>query len=110
MGDARWYLKRRIEDAEVQEIHARSQLGSLRDVLAALVAAESWQPMETAPKDGTWVLGRLRPLVEREREPFEVPAVVVQWRADGWTDGHDGYTWNDELTGWRAIPRGEVGR
>lgn len=40
----------------------------------------AWRPIESAPKDGTWILvtGGL-PLKDWDREDFEPPCVCAQW-------------------------------
>jgi hypothetical protein len=90
-------LERRVADVE-------------EDALCDAWEAQAWQPLATAPKDGTWIVGLRRPPVGREREPFEMPAVLVQWRdfPGRWSDGIEGHSWDDELVGWRALPKSTV--
>jgi hypothetical protein len=41
----------------------------------------TWQPIETAPKDGTWILAFSR--------TGSIP-YVAQWKDDGWRNNHYG--------------------
>ena len=61
-----------------------------------------WKPVETAPRDGTWVLGWW---------PSLDHPIVVQWdkvdprsiiARDGWADGSDGI--NLPVTHWMPSP------
>lgn len=65
-----------------------------------------WQPISTAPKDGTWVL--LTGGNEFSRTPVG-PCVVAFWDRDDWVyaywDG-DWYSAYENATHWMAIPKG----
>jgi len=90
-------LERRVADVE-------------EDALCDAWVAQAWQPFATAPKDGTWIVGLRKPPVGREREPYEMPAVLVQWRdyPGRWSDGIEGHSWDDDLAGWRPLPKSTV--
>lgn len=88
--------------------------GIFREALkeAGLVVEQDWQPIETAPKDGTWLLAIVEGWRRPENKPF-IPAVVM-W---AWCPKTDKECWvapdNDwgtetELaalfTHWRPLP------
>jgi hypothetical protein len=66
----------------------------------------AWQPIETAPKDGTWFVA----------VAFGYHPAIVRWHKEGdregWQDDEDGSPWSPalwELTHWldiRPIPGG----
>ncbi len=61
------------------------------DLLRARLALPAWQPIETAPTDGTPVLTFQRGY-----------AIVVQWYERGeWTDGDK---WSTTYTHWMPLP------
>ena len=66
--------------------------------VAAIEAAFSWQPIETAPKDGTFILMMCK--------GAEIPA-VVQWTESGWKEcgDADDYVpvWSDPES-WMPLP------
>ena len=72
------------------------------DALAATAAAQAvqavpgWQPIETAPKDGSWIaaLGCY---------PDSGAPETVRWLEDEWGDGGNGYSLRDP-TQWMALP------
>lgn len=63
-----------------------------------------WQPIETAPKDGTWVLGwKPSRYVENCIETY-------QWRYPGfgeppfWVNAADSNDWSSQPTHWMPLP------
>jgi hypothetical protein len=56
-----------------------------------------WQPIETAPKDGTWILSAD---AGDERLVTRHGFTIVQW-CDSWRD-EEGYKW--EPTCWQPLP------
>lgn len=73
-------------------------------ILTALRAPDQgWQPIETAPKDGTWVLGVVSG-IHHNGEHY-IPA-VVHWDNGLWTEnetaGSDDEDWH--LTHWMPLP------
>lgn len=57
-----------------------------------------WEPIETAPKDGTWVLLRWRWTLDGG-----LPAIVGRWH-NGWRDD-DGRSYSDSnFTYWMPLP------
>lgn len=56
-----------------------------------------WQPIETAPKDGTWVL-----LYEQPQPGWSAPAHVAQWSRGEWQEAGE-YGVND-ATHWQPLP------
>ena len=63
---------------------------------AELRKASEWQPIETAPKDGTWIL------VNRKG----CPGKAVSWsnRRNGWYGADEAMAFFMEPTHWLAIP------
>lgn len=59
---------------------------------------DGWQPIDTAPKDGTWML------TCRQNDTDSVR--IAQWRAEGWCDDGDGYTIDERHwpTHWMPMP------
>lgn len=49
-----------------------------------------WQPIETAPKDGTWFLAY----------EADVPMYTAHWDEDGWYD----LEWKCRPTHWMPLP------
>jgi len=52
------------------------------DAIAKLEAERTWQPIETAPKDGTDILGIIMGCHPKTGRPF-IPEVIA-WERDGW--------------------------
>lgn len=70
-----------------------------------------WQPIATAPKDGTWVMlmgGSLPWQHVDESHPCNPPCVVARWKDDGWeiTDYDSGVcaVEYENPTHWRPVP------
>lgn len=85
--------------------HAADEIEKLRVELAArravLPAPAGWQPIENAPKDGTWVLG-----FERYINTKYAPHEVMRWKTSMGTLGW----WNSadkslaDVTHWMPLP------
>lgn len=80
---------------------------TLRALLSAFPAASGWQPIETAPKDGTSVLLRAK----WERDPFIARWIAGEWWPDTTQLGIDGDAIiksnapdTDEITHWQLLP------
>lgn len=78
----------------------------IRDALCAYVAEPQWQPIESAPTDGTNILAIVAGNHPMSGQPF-IPE-VVKWTEDGWwncmwgcaSDNRGGY----EPTHWMPLP------
>lgn len=69
--------------------------------IEARAKASAWQPIETAPKDGTRVI-----LFDAQREPKEM---IARWKADAWwgdpTPSGKSTVWRDDTGAhWQPIP------
>lgn len=72
------------------------------------------QPIETAPKDGGWILGHVP---KNAPYPYNHPWVILTWGGSGWADdegnGHDPVAWvplpdpQPAQTGWTP-PSGTI--
>ena len=63
-------------------------------LVEALLAEREWQPIETAPRDGSWVL-----VHERQEVPM-----VARWYLGGWQN-EDGYEPAEcDITHWQPLP------
>ena len=92
-----------MTDEEIKQIEAESRhwtcplhLGLHIRRLLYDVKARTWQPIETAPKDGTKVLafdglGKTRPF-----------ALVMKFNVDVWEDTLEGMSW--EPSHWMPLP------
>ena len=61
-----------------------------------------WQPIETAPKDGTWIL-----VIIAGEHPDGYPYIpaCAQWRDGGWFETNDTEPAEDwPLTHWMPLP------
>lgn len=58
---------------------------------------DDWQPIETAPRDGTWFLAY---------SPDGITLGVARWHGGGWADSSDPYDDCHEwrLTHWQPLP------
>jgi len=70
--------------------------------LAALKAENEWQPIETAPKDGTVFLGYKR---GQFRECYKVPRDDCDMWCFGGTSGADDLFPNIKPTHWMPLPK-----
>ena len=77
--------------------------------LLAAAREDGWQPIETAPKDGTWVLLAGGDIDYGWDDPSKPASVVGQWTADSecwqfaWYDGGF-YGEYETPTHWRPLP------
>jgi hypothetical protein len=72
-------------------------VASARTALAASHGQERWQPIETAPKDGTWILAWLGGIADI--------ADTIQWNYGGWWNGSNGHVATAaQPTHWRPLP------
>ena len=74
----------------------------LETELAALKAENEWQPIETAPKDGTVFLGYKR---GQFRECYKVPRDDCDMWCFGGTSGADDLFPNIKPTHWMPLPK-----
>lgn len=56
-----------------------------------------WQPIETAPKDGAWVL-------VIEGQVPDKPQFVAKWNDYGWVDCDDDVNYTINPTHWMPLP------
>lgn len=96
----------------------QDEADELRARVAELEAAQAWRPIETAPKDGTWVLVCGYPAFEDDHEWMHGPVhdtVVAQYtelRNGTKTEGHWQFAWYDggyyggveDVTHWMPLP------
>ena len=71
--------------------------GAMLEFAARLVERTTWQPMETAPKDGSLILMRFDGRSPDVGEWFP----VTSWARNGWWTCH---TMPVHPTGWAALP------
>jgi len=84
--------KAKAEAAKLWNLLRVEGEGSIDDIAAALVAARpQWQPIETAPKDSSWLLGLMR--TRRQ--------AVVRWGGGVWED--DNRLCRDPIA-WMPLP------
>jgi hypothetical protein len=90
---AGWVKLRCIENSELQ---AEAQRHA--EEIAAL--RQEWRPMETAPRDGTYILVRWA-------SSSVIYVYAVQWEKDPgawWDDGCDSSFDDEQLAGWLPLP------
>ena len=84
--------------------HAGSGMsGYLLDALDqanAQLRAREWQPISTAPKDGTAILGYWSPAIENGRDGIDVTC----FRAGDWRDPEDSDSSWRKPTHWMPLP------
>ena len=89
----------RIRWDQLQESNPGHYEDVLEDARVAIAAMpkEEWQSIETAPKDGTWILAWLGGIAQI--------ADTIQWAYGGWWNGSDGYVRSSaHPTHWRHLP------
>jgi len=75
-----------------------------KDSLRAFEAGQpQWQPIESAPKDGTKILC-YHPSLFAYNETWEEWQMVLVWDGDKWTDLDEGYEANHP-THWQPLPK-----
>lgn len=62
----------------------------------------AWQPIETAPKDGTFVVTATKSNLVRAWDYFPYP-MKQKWDGSGWI-AEDGRPYSPEPTHWMPIP------
>ena len=73
---------------------------------AALLAATQWRPIETAPKDGTWVLlcWKETPTGSECFDEWSPGQAVGKWYYDGWMRCSE-YSVGGNPTHWMPLPK-----
>lgn len=93
-------LREALEKAETERDEARSQVAALR-----ADAARQWQPIETAPKDGTYILG-----VNMQGNPKHRYPEIISWRWSTYGDDPEKKDWygannlHPYATHWMPLP------
>ena len=59
-----------------------------------------WRPIDSAPKDGTWVL------LGWSNNPSHV--AIGNWGIDGWCDDGDGLEFHNQPSHWMPLPAGPI--
>ena len=97
-----------LTDLEIDEVErimrARSQKAAdegkkLQAELDRRVAAPKPQPIDTAPKDGGWILGHVP--VEPDKS-WRQPWMILTWGDSGWVDANDYY--EQQPVEWVPLP------
>jgi hypothetical protein len=83
----------RIAELEAEHTEEVSVKLKLREIIAELEARTTWQPIETAPKDGTEIL-----VLEREKK--DISYVAYYSKFEGWTVPYD----EVDPTHWMPLP------
>jgi hypothetical protein len=63
---------------------------------------DHWQPIETAPKDGTWLLVVCEQSIEKAR--WDATLTVRGKPRPGWIFWRQGYVRDAEVTHWMLLP------
>lgn len=96
LGGAQRYATEIRDGQHDERGHVLHALLGARAALAAIEAADGWQPIETAPKNGTALL------VGHEQAVFD-----AWWNGSAWVDGTTNF-FDDENefspTHWRPLP------
>lgn len=114
--DSKAAVAARTEGLERAEAPIASDAEALRAAAALireLVGREKWQPIETAPKDGTRLMLWMQPVNDARFQPTDGPHAVfgtwVVWSAAMQREGmKDGWSWYGSAmhcpTHWRPLP------
>jgi hypothetical protein len=88
------------EDTGVGEVIAAWN----RRIAAPAAAGQGWMPIESAPKDGTWLLMYRAIGVAQSRWQWNVFGTEQEWGGDGWS-----YPEWDQPTHWMPLPPPPLG-
>lgn len=87
------------------EYRARVYAGKESVIAQSVPMARDWQPIDTAPKDGTHILGWLADLTEPDEFDKHQPApwIVLRWDGRHWVEPHyDAFSYHP--TKWMPLP------
>ncbi|WP_395055235.1 DUF551 domain-containing protein [Polaromonas sp.] len=102
----------RILEIIAQDTQPAAQQGKIQYHLAACDrgGVTQWQPIETAPKNGTEIILRKGDRVGSAGW-IKWPSSEHEEAVEGWTIGHDGDSWDDDQapTHWMPLPAPPTG-
>lgn len=89
--------KRPISKAELEAYIADEFIPAMRKRLPVIATLSEWRPIETAPKDGTWIMCKVEPAHHGWED-----CIVLRYRGNEWgRPGMVGY----KPTHWMPLPK-----